>query len=129
VKIGCSLKPETRNKQPVTGAMFFLLFSLTALWVYFILSTLKSITLITSKNNPRTIQVIIAGEVMKSYSTIVSGKEISKFMPLPDELKESELKVVIRPLRKKRDRFADLFLNPIKVEKIIIPSKDEIHEG
>jgi hypothetical protein len=66
---------------------------------------------------------------MKSYSTIVSGKEISKFMPLPDELKESELKVVIRPLRKKRDRFADLFLNPIKVEKIIIPSKDEIHEG
>ena len=66
---------------------------------------------------------------MKSYSTIVSGKEISKFMPLPDELKESELKVVIRPLRKKRDRFADLFLNPIKVEKINIPSKDEIYEG
>jgi hypothetical protein len=66
---------------------------------------------------------------MKSYSTIISGKEISKFMPLPDELKESELKVVIRPLRKKRDRFADLFLNPIKVEKINIPSKDEIHEG
>jgi hypothetical protein len=65
---------------------------------------------------------------MKSYSTILSGKEISKFMPLPDEFKESELKVVIRPLRKKRDRFADLFLNPIKVEKIIIPSKDEIHE-
>jgi hypothetical protein len=66
---------------------------------------------------------------MKSYSTIVSGKEISKFMPLPDELKESELKVVIRPLRNKRDRFADLFLDPIKVEKINIPSKDEIHEG
>lgn len=50
-------------------------------------------------------------------------------MPLPDELKESELKVVIRPLRKKKDRFADLFLNPIKVEKINIPSRDEIHEG
>lgn len=66
---------------------------------------------------------------MKSYSTIISGKEISKFMPLPDELKESELKVVIRPLRKKKDRFADLFLNPIKVEKINIPSRDEIHEG
>ena len=65
---------------------------------------------------------------MKSYSTIVSGKEISRFMPLPDEFKESELKVVIRPVRKKRDRFADLFLNPIKVEKITIPSKDEIHE-
>jgi hypothetical protein len=65
---------------------------------------------------------------MKSYSTILSGKEISKFMPLPDDLKESELKVVVRPLRKKRDRFADLFLNPIKVEKIIIPLKDEIHE-
>ncbi|MCG6536504.1 MAG: hypothetical protein L7F78_17815 [Syntrophales bacterium LBB04] len=65
---------------------------------------------------------------MKSYSTILSGKEISKFMPLPDELKGSELKVIIRPLRKKRDRFADLFLNPIKVEKVNIPSKDEIHE-
>ncbi|MBI4766449.1 MAG: hypothetical protein HY787_17920 [Deltaproteobacteria bacterium] len=65
---------------------------------------------------------------MKSYSAIVSGKEISKFMPLPDELKESELKVVIRPLRKKRDRFADLILNPIKVDKIKIPSKDALHE-
>ena len=65
---------------------------------------------------------------MKSYSTIVSGREISRFLPLPDELKEAELKVVIRPLRKKRDRFAGLFQNPIKVEKIIIPSKDEIHE-
>lgn len=65
---------------------------------------------------------------MKSYSAIVSGKEISRFMPLPDELKESDLKVVVRPLRKKRDRFSDLFLNPIKVEKILILSKDEIHE-
>ena len=65
---------------------------------------------------------------MKSFSTIASGKEVSKVIDLPDELKESELKVVIVPLRKKRDRFAELFLNPIKVEKIHIPSKDEIHE-
>jgi hypothetical protein len=67
-------------------------------------------------------------ENMKSYSTIVSGKEIGRVINLPDEFKEAELKVVVRPIKKKPDRFAKLFLNPIRVEKITIPSKDEIHE-
>ncbi|MCX5842574.1 MAG: hypothetical protein NT022_02280 [Deltaproteobacteria bacterium] len=65
---------------------------------------------------------------MKSYSTIVSGKEMSRFINLPDEFQEVDLKVVIRPIKKKKDRFAKLFLNPIRVNKITIPSKDEIHE-
>jgi hypothetical protein len=65
---------------------------------------------------------------MKSYSTIVSGKEMSRFINLPDEFQEGDLKVVIRPIKKKKDRFAKLFLNPIRVNKITIPSKDEIHE-
>lgn len=65
---------------------------------------------------------------MKSYSTIVSGKEMGRFINLPDEFQEVDLKVVIRPIKKKKDRFATLFLNPIKVHKITIPSKDEIHE-
>jgi hypothetical protein len=65
---------------------------------------------------------------MKSYSTVVSGREMSKFIKIPDEFREKELKVVVRPLRKKKDRFARLFMNPIRVTKISIPSRDEINE-
>ena len=53
---------------------------------------------------------------------------MSRFMKLPDEFREVELNVVVRPIRKKGDRFAKLFLNPIKVENIVNPSKDELHE-
>lgn len=61
---------------------------------------------------------------MKSYSTIVSGKEIGTVINLPDEFKEAELKVVVRPIKKKPDRFAKLFLNPIRVEKILLGLPD-----
>ena len=66
--------------------------------------------------------------LMKIYSTVVSGKEISKFIKIPDEFRETELKVVMRPVRKKKERFAGLFMNPVRVTKISIPSRDEIHE-
>jgi hypothetical protein len=65
---------------------------------------------------------------MKSYSTVVSGREISKIIKIPDEFKESELKVVVRPVVKKKDRFYGLFMNPVRVKKICIPSRDEINE-
>ena len=69
------------------------------------------------------------GDHMKSYSTIVSGKEMGRIIKLPDEFQEGELKVIVRPIKRNKDRFAELFLSPIRVEKIEIPSKDEIHEG
>ncbi|MDX9823018.1 MAG: hypothetical protein RBT20_13865 [Syntrophales bacterium] len=65
---------------------------------------------------------------MKSYSTVVSGKEMSKFLKIPDEFREAELKVVVRPVKKKKDRFAGLFMNPVRVKRISIPSRDEINE-
>ena len=65
---------------------------------------------------------------MKIYSTVVSGRKLSKLIKIPDELQETELKVVIRPVRKKKERFTGLFMNPIRVTKISIPSRDEIHE-
>ena len=65
---------------------------------------------------------------MKSYSTVVSGREMSKFIKIPDEFQETERKVVMRPIRKKKDRFAGLFMNPVQVTKISIPSRDEIYE-
>ena len=65
---------------------------------------------------------------MKVCSTILSGKEIGKFIEIPDEFREADLKVVMRPVRKKKERFADLFMNPVRVTKISVPSKDEIHE-
>jgi hypothetical protein len=63
---------------------------------------------------------------MKSYSTVVSGRDMSKFIKIPEEFQETELTVVVRPLRKKKDRFAGLFMNPVRVTKISIPSRDEI---
>ncbi len=42
---------------------------------------------------------------MKTYSTVVSGREMSKFIHIPDEFRETELKVVLRPLQKKKERF------------------------
>ena len=65
---------------------------------------------------------------MKIYSTVVSGRGISKFIQIPDEFRETEMKVVMRPVRKKKERFAGLFMNPVRVTKISIPSRDEIHE-
>lgn len=65
---------------------------------------------------------------MKTYSTVVSGREMSKFIHIPDEFRETELKVVVRPVQKKKERFAGLFMNPVRVTKISIPSRDEIHE-
>ena len=65
---------------------------------------------------------------MKTYSTVVSGREMSKFIHIFDEFRETELKVVLRPVQKKKERFAGLFMNPFRVTKISIPSRDEIHE-
>jgi hypothetical protein len=65
---------------------------------------------------------------VKSYSTVVSGREISKIIKIPDEFKESELKVVVRPVQKKKDRFSRLFMKPVRVSRISIPSRDEINE-
>ena len=65
---------------------------------------------------------------MKIYSTVVSGREMSKFIKLPDEFRENDLKVVVRPVRKKKERFSGLFMNPVRVAKISIPSRDNIHE-
>jgi hypothetical protein len=74
--------------------------------------------------------ILTAKEVnfMKVYSTVVSGREVSKFLQIPDEFKEAELKVVVSPVRKKKERFSGLFTNPVRVDRISIPSKDEIHE-
>jgi len=65
---------------------------------------------------------------MKTYSTVVSGKEMIKFIQIPDEFRESDLRIVVRPVRKKKERFAGLFLNPVRMTKISIPSRDEINE-
>jgi hypothetical protein len=65
---------------------------------------------------------------MKTYSTVVSGREVSKFIQIPDEFRESELKVVVRPVQRKKERFSGLFMNPVRVKNISIPSRDEINE-
>ena len=65
---------------------------------------------------------------MKTYSTVISGREMSKFIQIPEEFRETELKVVLRPVQKKKERFDGLFMNPVRVTKISIPARDEIHE-
>jgi hypothetical protein len=65
---------------------------------------------------------------MKIYSTVVSGREMSKFIHIPDEFRETELRVALRPVQKKKVRFAGVFMNPVRVTKISIPARDEIRE-
>lgn len=84
--------------------------------------------MIIQKQDKRDILIVKEVKIMKIFSTVVSGKEVSKFIRIPDELKETELTVVVRPVRKKKERFAGLFMNPVRVKKISIPSRDEIHE-
>jgi len=62
---------------------------------------------------------------MKTYSTVVPGKEMSRFIQIPDEFKETELKFVIPPVQIKKERFAGLFMNPVRVKKTHIPNKGE----
>ena len=83
---------------------------------------------VMQKRDKRDILTVKEVKIMKIYSTVVSGKEVSKFIRIPDEFKETELKVVVRPVRKKKERFAGLFMNPVRVKRISIPSRDEIHE-
>ena len=83
---------------------------------------------VMQKRDKRDILIAKEVKIMKIYSTVVSGKEVSKFIRIPDEFKETELKVVVRPVRKKKERFAGLFMNPVRVKRISIPSRDEIHE-
>jgi hypothetical protein len=45
-----------------------------------------------------------------------------------NDFRESELKVVVRPVQKKKERFIGLFMNPVRVKNISIPSRDEINE-
>ena len=80
------------------------------------------------KRDKRDILTVKEVKIMKIYSTVVSGKEVSKFIRIPDEFKEMELEVVLRPVRKNKERFAGLFMNPVRVKRISIPSRDEIHE-
>ncbi len=65
---------------------------------------------------------------MKSYSTIVHGKDMSKVIDLPDEYKNLDLQVVVKPIVRKKKRFTKLLANPIRVKNIVIPSRDDIHE-
>jgi len=65
---------------------------------------------------------------MKSYSTVLSGKEVGRFISIPDEFQEIDLEVTVKPVNRKKNRFAKLVMNPIKVENISIPTKNEINE-
>lgn len=65
---------------------------------------------------------------MRSYSTILSGKEVGRFISIPDEFREIDLEITMKPVNKKKNRFAKLLMNPIKVEDILIPTKNEINE-
>jgi hypothetical protein len=65
---------------------------------------------------------------MRSYSTVLSGKEVGRFISIPDEFQEIDLEITMKPVNKKKNRFAKLLMNPIKVEDISIPAKNEINE-
>ena len=65
---------------------------------------------------------------MKTYSTVVSCREMSKFVKIHDEFWETEMKVVLRLVQKKKERFIGLFISPFRVTKTTIPFRDRIRE-
>jgi hypothetical protein len=65
---------------------------------------------------------------MKIYFTVVSGRAMSKSIEIPDEFRNIKPKVVVRPVRRKKERFAGVFMNPVRVAKISIPSRGDTHE-
>jgi hypothetical protein len=58
----------------------------------------------------------------------INSKILAKFFKLPDELKDKDLEVIIKPVTKRRKKFAKIYSTPIKVRNIRIPSRSERNE-
>lgn len=73
---------------------------------------------------------------MLGIRKIINSDKLKTVIDIPDELKDQKVEVIVLPLIiekkrvsvKKEKRFLKLFSNPVKVKKLLIPSREEMHE-
>lgn len=73
---------------------------------------------------------------MLGIRKIINSDKLKTVIDIPDELKDQKVEVIVLPLIiekkrvsvKKEKRFLRLFSNPIKVKKLLIPSREGMHE-
>lgn len=73
---------------------------------------------------------------MLGIRKIINSDKLKGVVDLPIELKKKKVELIVLPLTieekhvsvKKGKKLLKLLSNPIKVEKICIPSRDELHE-
>lgn len=65
---------------------------------------------------------------MKVCSIVLKGQEIGKFVNIPPDLVDKDLRVTVSTISSKRGRFEDLYADPLPVNGLVIPHRDELHE-
>lgn len=73
---------------------------------------------------------------MLGIRKIINSDKLKTVIDIPDELKDQKVELIVLPLMgeeknvsaKKGKRFLNLLSKPVKVKKILIPSREEIHE-
>jgi hypothetical protein len=58
----------------------------------------------------------------------ISGKILSRVLSIPSELKNEELEITIRQIKKPEKKFSKLYSSPVKVDSIIIPLREKLND-
>lgn len=72
-----------------------------------------------------TLLYITGDEVMPTITQTINGKKLSKLIHIPSSMKDKELEITIRPVRRKSLNMGRLYSNPIKVDTLVIPTREE----
>lgn len=73
---------------------------------------------------------------MLGIRKIINSDKLKRVIDIPEELKDQKVELIVLPLMgeeksvsaKKGKRFLNLLSKPVKVKKILIPSREEMHE-
>lgn len=58
----------------------------------------------------------------------INGRILSGIVQIPPEMKNEELEITIRQIKRKDKKFSKLYLSPVKVDRIIIPSRESLND-
>jgi len=57
----------------------------------------------------------------------INGRILSGIVSIPPEMKNEELEITIRQIKRNEKKFSKLYLSPVKVDSIIIPSRESLN--
>ncbi len=58
----------------------------------------------------------------------IKGDKLSKFINIPDDLKNKELEIIVQSISKPNNKFSKIYSSPVKVRMIDIPSRKDRNE-